>query len=111
MGGFCITVAKKLSVFFDEPQRKRSAIGSMRNSASTYQNFRQMFLASAGSSKLLSSSRIIKKHMNDIFNEHSLAFIRKDRNSKGGGVAIMFDTKICELKKTEVKIHERAQQT
>ena len=83
MGGFCITVAKNLSVFFDEPRRKRSAIGSMRNSASTYQNFRQMFLASAGSSKLLSSSRIIKKHMNDNRTTYSyLEVLKKFRRAK-----------------------------
>ena len=52
---------------------------------------------------LYKGDKQIKKQLNDIFDEHSLGFIRKDRNSKGGGVAIMFDSKVCELKKLKLK--------
>ena len=45
----------------------------------------------------------MKKQLEDINQEHGISFIRKDRNSRGGGVAIAYDSNKIELKKLSLK--------
>ena len=40
-----------------------------------------------------------KKLLLDIKQEHGVEFIRRDRDSRGGGVTIAFDSKLISLKK------------
>ena len=45
----------------------------------------------------------MKKELEEIKNEYGYCMIRKDRNTRGGGVAIVYDSNICELKKAQLK--------
>ena len=52
---------------------------------------------------LTKNDKQVKKQLSDIQDEHNLNIIRKDRNKRGGGVGIMFDSVKCDLKKVQLK--------
>ena len=81
----CRSVKKKLKSLVDNIQTNDSTLAILTETW-LYRNDKQ-----------------VKKELREIFDEHGLSIIRKDRNSRGGGVAIVYNSRVCELKKIQLR--------
>ena len=52
---------------------------------------------------LTKGDKLTKKRLQEIEMEHGIKIIRKDRNSRGGGVALAYDSKLSGFEKIKLK--------
>ena len=52
---------------------------------------------------LYRNNKHVKKELRGIFDQYGLSTLRKDRDSRGGGVAVVYNSRVCELKKLQLK--------
>ena len=52
---------------------------------------------------LYKGDKQVRKELEEIKLESGYCIIRKDRNTRGGGVAIVYDSKLCDMNKVQLK--------
>lgn len=79
----------------------RSLKPKMQSLIETF-NMNSLTIALLNETWLYKSDKPVKKIITDMKNEHGYDLIRRDRNSRGGGVAVAFDSRKISLKKLQL---------